>query len=175
MPLREGLAAWFQEKRTAKASPRAASLAAGLGVAAMALILLSEVWPAPAKAEPAPAGQDTAAYQAALEERLEELIRQVEGAGETAVLVTLESGEERVYALDTQTGRDQTQQTHVLLDDGTALEQTVCPPTVCGVAVVCDGGGQVSVQARITSLLSALLDVPANRICVEQRRGQPGI
>ena len=116
-----------------------------------------------------------AAYQAALEERLEELIRQVEGAGETAVLVTLESGEERVYALDTQTGRDQTQQTHVLLDDGTALEQTVCPPTVCGVAVVCDGGGQVSVQARITSLLSALLDVPANRICVEQRRGQPGI
>ena len=89
MPLREGLAAWFQEKQTAKASPRAASLAAGLGVAAMALILLSEVWPAPARAEPAPAGQNTAAYQAALEERLEELIRQVEGAGETAVLVTL--------------------------------------------------------------------------------------
>ena len=67
-------------------------------------------------------------------------------------------------------GQTQEQQTHVLLDDGTALAQTVCTPRVCGVAVVCEGGGDVRVAARITELVGALLDVPSNRICVEQRR-----
>ena len=58
----------------------------------------------------------------------------------------------------------------MLLADGTALAQTVCTPRVCGVAVVCEGGGDVRVAARITELVGALLDVPSNRICVEQRR-----
>ena len=80
-----------------------------------------------------------------------------------------ESGEETVYALDTLSGQTQTQQTHVLLDDGTALEQTVYLPTICGVAVVCEGGGDVRVASRITELVGALLDVPSNRVCVEQR------
>ena len=44
-------------------------------------------------------------------------------------------------------------------------------PAVCGVAVVCDGGGDVRVAARITELVRALLDLSANRICVEQRKG----
>ena len=57
-----------------------------------------------------------------------------------------------------------------LLDDGTALAQTVYYPQVCGVAVVCDGGGDVRVAARITELVRALLDISSTRICVEQRR-----
>ena len=39
-----------------------------------------------------------------------------------------------------------------------------------GVAVVCEGGGDVRVAARITELLHSLLDLPTNRICVEQRK-----
>ena len=85
-------------------------------------------------------------------------------------MITLENGEERVYATDIQTGAEQSRQTHVLLEDGTALEETTCLPAVRGVAVVCDGGGNVEVEVRITALVSALLDLPANRICVEQRR-----
>ena len=167
MPLQERLAAWLKGGPD-RTKPRAASLAAVLGVAAMVLILCSELWPAPASAE-AP-GQTAASYQAGLEQRLASLIGQVEGAGEATVMITLESGEERIYATDTRTGGDQSQQkTHVLLEDGTALEETTYLPTVCGVAVVCDGGGDVGVEARITALVSALLDVPANRICVEQR------
>ena len=171
MPLQERLAAWLKGGPD-RTKPRAASLAAVLGVAAMVLILCSELWPAPASAEAAPddPGQTAASYQAGLEQRLASLIGQVEGAGEATVMITLESGEERIYATDTRTGGDQSQQkTHVLLEDGTALEETTYLPTVCGVAIVCDGGGDVGVEARITALVSALLDVPANRICVEQR------
>ena len=113
---------------------------------------------------------DDNVYRQQLEQQLSDLIAQVEGAGKTTVMVTLESGEETIYALDTLSGQTQEQQTHVLLDDGTALAQTVCTPRVCGVAVVCEGGRDVRVAARITELVGALLDVPSNRICIEQRR-----
>ena len=72
--------------------------------------------------------------------------------------------------LDTQSGDLQSQNTHVLLDDGSALTETVCQPQIRGVAVLCDGGGDVRVASRITELLTSLLDLPSNRICVEQRK-----
>ena len=148
-----------------------ARLAVLLGAAAMLLLLLSELFtpsekPAAASAVPA----EESAYRQQLEQQLSDLVAQVEGAGRTTVMITLESGEETIYALDTLSGQTQQQQTNVLLDDGTALAQTVCTPRVCGVAVVCEGGGDVRVAARITELVGALLDVPSNRICVEQRR-----
>ena len=93
------------------------------------------------------------------------------GAGKTTVMVTLGTGEEMIYALDTQSGDMQSQQTHVLLEDGSALTETVCVPQVCGVAVLCEGGADVRIAARITELVSALLDLPSNHICVEQRKG----
>ena len=69
-----------------------------------------------------------------------------------------------------QTGDMQQQETHVLLQDGSALAETTYLPQVCGVAVLCEGGGDVRVAARITELLHSLLDLPTNRICVEQRK-----
>ena len=151
-----------------------AQLAAAVGVLAMVLILLSELLPQstkPVGAESTAAAQSSAEYQAQLENRLERLISQMSGAGKTTVMVTLETGEEAIYALDTQSGEMQAQQTHVLLDDGSALTETVCLPQVRGVAVLCEGGADVRLAARITELVSALLDLPSNRICVEQRKG----
>lgn len=148
-----------------------ARLAVLLGAAAMLLILLSELFtPAAQNTPTSTVSVDESAYRQQLEQQLSDLIAQVQGAGKTTVMITLESGEETIYALDTLSGQTQEQQTHVLLDDGTALAQTVCTPRVCGVAVVCEGGGDVRVAARITELVGALLDTPSNRICVEQRR-----
>ena len=148
-------------------------LAIILGAAAMLLILFSELFTTPAN--PAAFAGSCAAvsesvYQEQFETQLKELIEQLDGAGKTVVMVTLESGEETIYAVDTQSGQMQNQETHVLLEDGSALEETTYLPAVCGVAVVCDGGGDVRVAARITELVGALLDVPSNRISVEQRR-----
>lgn len=63
-----------------------------------------------------------------MEERLERLISHMSGAGKTTVMVTLGTGEEVIYALDTQSGDLRSQQTHVLLEDGSALTETVCVP-----------------------------------------------
>lgn len=145
------------------------SLAVVVGVLAMLLLLLSELLPSGNTQKAAASAAQTATvsqYQA----QLEELISQLQGAGHTTVMVTLSTGEETVYAVDTQTGDMQQQETHVLLQDGSALAETTYLPQVCGVAVLCEGGGDVRVAARITELLHSLLDLPTNRICVEQRK-----
>ena len=99
-----------------------ARLAVLLGAAAMLLILLSELLtPSGKTAAASAAPADDNVYRQQLEQQLSDLITQVEGAGKTTVMVTLESGEETIYALDTLSGQTQEQQTHVLLDDGTAL------------------------------------------------------
>ena len=144
-----------------------ARLAVLLGAAAMLLILLSELFaPSGKTAAASAAPEDDNIYRQQLEQQLCDLIAQVEGAGKTTVMVTLESGEETIYALDTLSGQTQEQQTHVLLDDGTALAQTVCTPRVCGVAVVCEGGDDITVIKRITDLVSVVLGLSTNRICV---------
>lgn len=153
-----------------KSSRNRAALAVAVGVLAMLLILLSEIFPQTEQNAPAGQEESTLAYQTQLEQRLEKLISQMNGAGKTTVMVTLETGEEAIYALDTQSGDLQSQNTHVLLDDGSALTETVFQPQIRGVAVLCDGGGDVRVAARITELLTSLLDLPSNRICVEQRK-----
>ena len=131
----------FAEK--CKGKQGRARLAAAVGLLAMLLILLSELFPQPSAAgstQKAKSAQSSTEYQAQLEERLERLISHMSGAGKTTVMVTLGTGEEMIYALDTQSGDMQSQQTHVLLEDGSALTETVCVPQVCGVAVLCEGG-----------------------------------
>ena len=65
MPLQERLAAWLRAGPE-QTKPRAASLAAALGVAAMVLILCSELWPASGGSRTgggASSGQTAASYR----------------------------------------------------------------------------------------------------------------
>ena len=108
-------------------------LAIILGAAAMLLILFSELFSTPAKPA-ANAGSSAAVsetvYREQLETQLTELIEQLDGAGKTVVMVTLESGEETIYAVDTQSGQMQNQETHVLLEDGSPWKRRpICLPS----------------------------------------------
>ena len=85
-----------------------ARLAVLLGAAAMLLILLSELFtPSEKTAAASAAPADDNVYRQQLEQQLSDLIVQVEGAGKTTVMITLESGEETIYALDTLSGQTQ--------------------------------------------------------------------
>lgn len=105
-------------------------------------------------------------YAQQLEYRLEELIAQIEGAGNVQVMVTLRQGQEVVYATDEETSsQGDTSVQHVLLaEDG--LVETYQMPQVLGVAVVCEGGDTAAVQNRISALVEALTGVGANHITV---------
>lgn len=167
MTARECIAPLAARLRTALADEKQrVNLLVLMGLAGLVLLAFSAWLPADDAAQPAPAAvQETAAdYAAQLESRLTALIRRVDGAGNTAVMVTLESGSESVYATDTDRDGGST---HVLLGSGAdGLVETVQTPRVLGVAVVCEGGGTAAVQNRVTALVEALTGVGANHITV---------
>lgn len=155
-----------------------------VGLAGILLIGLSDLWSA--RSAPEPAGQpfsaaDTAEVEQALEQRLEALLAQVDGAGAVQVMVTLEDTGEAVYAQDRQSQSQEKLEDgvsshsaertgeHILFDGGSgsqALVETYLAPQVKGVAVLCSGGDAITVVKRITDLVSTVLDVPTNRVCV---------
>lgn len=167
MTAREYIAPLAARLRTALADEKQrVNLLVLMGLAGLVLLAFSAWLPADDAVQPAPAAQETAAdYAAQLESRLTALIRRVDGAGNTAVMVTLESGSESIYATDTDRDGGST---HVLLGSGGAdgLVETVQTPRVLGVAVVCEGGGTAAVQNRVTALVEALTGVGANHITV---------
>ena len=141
-----------------------------LGLAGILLIFFSELPSASRTQAQKATGAGTA--QSA------EYIQQVQGAGQVHVMVTLEATGQSVYAQDEElsssTGQDGQRQSstrteHVILDSGTGkaplLEQAY-EPEVRGVAVVCEGGDDILVIGRITELVSVVLGIPTNRICV---------
>ena len=84
-----------------------------VAVGLLGLVLLggSSWLPAKSKPEttaPMPQSTITSDYEAHLEARLQTLISNLAGAGETRVMVTLQCGEESIYAADTETSADGT-------------------------------------------------------------------
>lgn len=151
---------------------RLLNLAVAAGVAGMLLIALSEWLPAADTTETAPRAQpaqEAAACAQQLEERLQTLIAQVEGAGETRVMVTLAESARTIYAADRETDPDGCSRSeHLLLDgaDPPALVESTLAPQVQGVAVLCAGGGDAAVQAAVTDIVKALTGVGASDITV---------
>lgn len=122
---------------------------------------------------PAQSAED---YEQQLESRLAALIGAMDGAGKTVVMVTLDCGEENIYAADTQTEEthDDTrssisqQSTSLLAGGSQPVTKTVLFPQVRGVAVLCQGGADPGIQRRITELVSALTNVGASHITVNK-------
>ena len=141
------------------------------GLAGMLLLCMSEWLPAGQStqnaAQSSQQSQTAAEYEQQLETRLAALIRAMDGAGETVVMVTLDCGEETTYAADTRTEKTSedtrssaaSQRTHLLAG---------AQPQVRGVAVLCQGGGNAGTQRRITELVSALTGVGASHITVNK-------
>lgn len=139
-----------------------------LGLAGLLLLALPEWIPQQPEVDESEieVAPDSGDYAIQLQERLEQLIGRVDGAGAVEVMVTLSCGEESVYATDRQTSADGANSvSHVLLDDA-GLVEAVQTPQVLGVAVVCEGGGEAAVQNQIYELVEALTGVGANHITV---------
>ena len=140
------------------------------GLAGMLLLCMSEWLPARQStqnaAQSSQQSQTAAEYEQQLETRLAALIRAMDGAGETVVMVTLDCGEETTYAADTRIEKT-SQRTH-LLAGAQPVVQSVQAPQVRGVAVLCQGGGNAGTQRRITELVSALTGVGASHITVNK-------
>lgn len=150
------------------------------GISGMVLIALSEWLPDPqteaVTKQEEPAASTVSDYEADLEQRLEALICQVDGAGAARVMVTLSTSEYIVYATDSETHADgSSRQEHLLLDEKAeepALVETTRTPEIQGVAVLCTGAESPDVQAKVTQIVQVLTGIGANRITVERMAQQ---
>lgn len=127
-------------------------------------------------------------YAAQLEQRLEQIISTVEGAGKSRVMVTLQNGVEYIYASEDAVSTDSSESTdssgrqssgereehqssHIIIDTGQgeqALVRTELMPSVSGVVVVCPGAGDPEVAQRIMSVVTTALDISPKRVCITQ-------
>lgn len=105
-------------------------------------------------------------YRQELEQRLEGLLGEIRGVGSVSVMITLETREETIYALDTKESDNSLEQEHVLLAGDEPLVETVWYPQVQGVAVVCQGADNIEVCSQITQIASVLTGVTTNRISI---------
>lgn len=108
------------------------------------------------------------------EKRLEEMLSQMEGAGEVKVMITLASSSEKIVEKDEEITKDETQETK---SEATVYEETEergqtpyiskeLTPTVEGVVVLCEGGDEPVVVQQITESVEALFSVESHKIKV---------
>ena len=83
------------------------------------------------------------------EERLANILSQIDGAGEVSVMITYYSSSEKNIAYETKVS-----------------SRKEVYPKVRGVIVTADGGGNSAVRSAISEAVTASLDVPAHRICI---------
>lgn len=121
------------------------------------------------EAEQPAVSEDTEQYRQALEDRIAELCRSVQGVDSVKIAVTLEGGFERIYATEWIDGN----QRYVIVGSGShasALLQSQREPSIAGIGVVCKGGGNSDVRRELLSLLSATFDLPVNRIYITEAK-----
>ena len=118
--------------------------------------------------------EETTPREQTLEERLENILREVSGVGTVRVLLTQDAGEERVYQLDEQEltdgdRRELRQETVTVTQsdrqqDG--LVKKVVSPVYRGAVIVCQGGDNPTVRLSVVEAVSGATGLPSNRITV---------
>ncbi len=106
--------------------------------------------------------EESERYRIELEEKISQICRRVSRDESPTVIVTLECGEEYVYAKRSDGS--------YIVSSGEGILLCRKMPRVCGVAIVCRNGDEPSVQTCITELVCSLLGVGANRVCVSATR-----
>lgn len=139
------------------------------------LIGLVLMWlPEGESAEPELTVTEEAEKTVELEQRLEEILSQIEGAGKVSVLLTVRSGESVVYQTDedsnvTADSSDMKLDTVIITDSDRAeqgLIRQVNPPVYLGAVVVCQGANSAAVKLAIVEAVSNATGLGADKITV---------
>ena len=168
-----------------KSSSNRVKLITVLGVLGMALILVSELLPkSSAVKTEEPTGNNTptaSEYAEKIESRLEKLLSEIKGVGKAELILSVEGSEEYVYAEETETASERKDnessekyKNKLFVTDHSgskdALVKRVINPQFNGALVICEGGGDALVKERVIKAVSAALDLPTSKICVECRK-----
>lgn len=120
---------------------------------------------------------DVIAYSELIEKKIKSLCEQSYGVSDVSVAVTLESGFEYVYAVNTDKRNDgdssDESYEYLIIKNGNQ-ESTVYlkgkPPKIKGVGIVCTGGGDPDIRYNLINLVSAGFDVSKNNIYISESK-----
>ena len=120
----------------------------------------------------APVPQETVS-EVSLERRLEELLSQVQGAGQVRVLLTEETGRETVYQTDVQSDSDSHRsEDTVLVEDSsrneTGLVRRTMEPRYRGAVILCQGADIPGVKLAIVEAVRCVTGLGADEISVQK-------
>ena len=105
-----------------------------------------------------------------LEERLEQLLGQIDGAGEVRVLLTEESGRETLFQTDSQASGDSRSDDTVLVESAdrqeTGLVRQTLEPVYRGAVVLCQGADRPSVKLAVVEAVRCVTGLGADAISV---------
>ncbi len=160
--------AWKEKSLTFLKKYRYALLVLLMGLALMCL-------PAGDREDTAPAViSDVQQPTETIEERLEGILSQIEGAGKVQVLLTRQTGERYIYQTDDDTAMNSDssssrQTTVIITDDQRAQQGLLCrvdPPLYLGAVIVCQGGDRASVRLAIVEAVTNATGLGADKVTV---------
>lgn len=149
-----------------------------LGIVGILLLTLSELMPkSEEKAKELESIPDLSEYEENTERRLAELISSIDGAGRTKVMITLNSGDENVYATEDKGGEKTYERNYVVVKqngDENGMLLRVEEPEIRGVAIVCEGADSAAVKQEIINTVTAVLGVGTNRVNIAKMKNSDG-
>lgn len=139
-----------------------------LGVLAVGCLLLLLPTGTVQEPEQAQSGQEEFDLSA-FEERLEQILSQVAGAGETRVVLSVRSSSRQILAQDKKQDGDSLSSQTVTV--GGSSDQAVVPiqtaaPEFRGALVVCPGAADPAVRLELTKAVAVLTGLGTDCICV---------
>ena len=135
-------------------------------------LLWPDTQPEEHSAADAPAEEDFSVE--ALEEKLEQTLTRIDGAGQVHVMLTVQSGMKRVLAQDASLEQKadcvQRESQTVVISSGSGTQETVLVqqiyPQFQGALVVADGGGDPAVKLKLTEAVAALTGLGTDKISI---------
>jgi len=117
---------------------------------------------------------NTEALQPQLSEQLEDVLSQIEGAGNVRVILTEAAGEETIYQTDSNTDSTGDSgssriETVIITDAQRTQSGLICqvnPKKYLGAVIVCRGADSPQVKLAIVEAVSKVTGLPSNRISV---------
>ena len=117
-----------------------------VGISALVLIFLSSFMDFSFISDKSSASVEE--YSKELNEKLLEIISQIDGVGEAKIFLTMDNSGENVYLSNTDT------------------KTKSIEPTVRGVVIVCDGGDDAIVVNRVLSAVTKSLSISTDKVCI---------
>lgn len=120
------------------------------GIAVIAAIFLFDMLSPKksASAEKQSAQTDFSQYESELEQKLAEILANIEGTGEINVMITVENTEETI-----------------LSEKETTVTKTIMPK-IRGVIIICGGAENVIVRQKITEAVTRVFDISSTKVAV---------